>query len=292
MLKTNENNLVMMSVSGKVSQSESHGGFLFDSNGRPFSCPGTGGICYNVVVGNSAFGWAGDHIEPGVSSKGSEHQNASYNFLSCIGNEVVVVSGDAKGEVGIVTGMHGGSDRVMIDFPKDVMFKLTHDDTFMVRTFGQGLSLDEFPDIRMANICPNLLAKLPIIEKNGKLFVGVTKHIPSELMGSGIGSLNISVGDYDITTQDEDLVNKLNINKIRLGDVVALIDQDGTHGRTHRTGAITIGIVVHSDSKLSGHGPGVTTIISSRDSTIIPFYDGHANIAEIMKIGAFRNETG
>ena len=42
--------------------------YRIDRDGVPFVLPGTGGIAYNVKVGDPAFGWAGDHIEPGVST--------------------------------------------------------------------------------------------------------------------------------------------------------------------------------------------------------------------------------
>ena len=34
--------------------------------------PATGGISYNVRSGDSAFGWSGDHVEPGVSIRNRE----------------------------------------------------------------------------------------------------------------------------------------------------------------------------------------------------------------------------
>lgn len=292
MIKTNRKQLVKMAVSGKVSPPERGGGFGVDSNGKPFFVPGTGGICYNVIVGDTAFGWAGDHIEPGVSTratkKSRENQNAAYNFLACIGNEAKIVSGDAKDAIGRVTGHHGGSERVMIDFPEDAMEKMTHDDTIMIKSIGQGLELTDYPEIRVSNIDPGLLEKMDIQEKDGKLLVKVTHKIPGKVMGSGVGSTNIAAGDYDIMTQDEKMVKEHRLNEIRFGDIVAIMDHDNVYGRAYRTGAVSIGVVVHSDCKFSGHGPGVATILSSQDSKIQPVLDKDANIAKLLKIGVFR----
>ena len=42
----------------------------------------------------------------------------SLQIYSCVGNEAKVVSGDAKGAIGYVIGHHGGSEHVIVDFPK------------------------------------------------------------------------------------------------------------------------------------------------------------------------------
>jgi hypothetical protein len=45
-----------------------------------------------------------------------------------------------------------------------------------------------------------------------------------------------------------------------------------------------VGIVTHSNSYVAGHGPGVTTIFTSKTGKIEPFIDEKANIARIMKL--------
>ena len=50
------------------------------------------------------------------------------NVLACIGNEAIVVKGDAKGEKGVVVGKHGGIEHVMADFPPEIMEKLVIED--------------------------------------------------------------------------------------------------------------------------------------------------------------------
>ena len=63
MLRTNNDKLVMISVQGAVAPHVRRQAFRIDSEGVPFALPGVGGITYNVRVGDSAFGWAGDHID-------------------------------------------------------------------------------------------------------------------------------------------------------------------------------------------------------------------------------------
>ena len=103
-------------------------------------------------------------------------------------------------------------------------------------------------------------------------------------MGSGLGSSEMMLGDYDIMTQDKE-ANKLHgIDKLRFGDLVAVMDHDNHNGPHYLKGAISIGVVVHSDSFTSGHGPGLTIILTSRESTIHPVLDSNANIANYLNI--------
>jgi hypothetical protein len=293
-LKTNERHLVKVAVQGKVSPAVRFSAFEMDAVGRAHSLPGVGGITYNVKVGDPAFGWQGDHIEPGVSlltdeTKRSSGANMALQFLACCGNEAQLVSGDAKGAKGVVTGHHGGVEHLMVDFSDRDLSRMTLDDKVLIRGFGQGLELLDFPEIKCYNLAPNLLQKMRIREnRNGTLTVPVVAEVPGALMGSGIGHADPGTGDYDITTQDVKVIKKHRLDKLRLGDFVALMDSDNTYGRHFLTGAVTIGVVIHSNSILSGHGPGVATLLSSRKSLIKPVIDSNANIANRLKIGRSR----
>jgi hypothetical protein len=50
---------------------------------------------------------------------------------------------------------------------------------------------------------------------------------------------------------------------LRLGDLVAIIDADHSFGRIYRQGAISLGIVIHTNCVIAGPGPGVTNIMTS-----------------------------
>jgi hypothetical protein len=298
MLKTNADRVVKISVQGKVSYPNATRPHMVDAEGKPFMYPSIGGISYNVRIGDPAFGWAGDHIEPGVSTlvdgdKRYAGPNTAYHFYSCVGNEAVVVSGDAKGKKGVVTGHHGGAEHVMIDFENDTLKKLTMDDKFLVKGWGQGLKLLDYPDIHVYSLDPGLLKKMGIKElKGGKLQVPVAAQIPGHLMGSGTGSTSMGTGDYDIMTTDREEIAKLGLDKLRFGDFVAIADHDNVYGRSWRRGAVTIGIIIHSDCMLAGHGPGVTTLLASAKPLIVPRIDPNANIGKLMKIGRYRPVKG
>jgi hypothetical protein len=301
MLKTNEKNLVQLAMQCKPGPPRIRPGWKVDHEGKPFILPGIGGITLNIVVGDSAFGLAGDHIEPGVScsansEKPFEFPNNSLQLLSCIGNEAILVSGDAKGEKGTVTGHHGGSEHVMIDFPKKVLKKLTYDDKIMIRTCGQGLKLIDYPDIKLYNLDPALLKKIKIKETRDKQIKGpikvpVTTIVPAQCMGSGLGSAHVAAGDYDIMTSDPETVQKYKLDKLKFGDFVALLDHDNSYGRSFLKGAISIGIIVHSDCLLAGHGPGVSTLMTCSKPLIEPILNANANIANLLKIGTKREKS-
>ena len=291
MLKTNEKQIVEFLLQCQPGPPRARGSWSVGHQGEPFLLPSIGGITLNIQVGDPAFGWAGDHVEPGVSctadtKKPFEHPNVSFQLYSCVGNKATVVSGEAKGANGIVLGHHGGSEHVMVDFPREVKEKLTYNDTIMVHGKGQGLRLLDYPDILLYNLDPGLLKKMNIEETGkGKLRVPVTTRVPAACMGSGLGASHVAKGDYDIMTSDPETVEKYRLDKIRFGDFVALLDHDNSYGRAYRQGAVTIGVVVHSDCKGAGHGPGVTTVMTCATSLIKPVIDPRANIADLLKIG-------
>ena len=291
MLKTNEKNVVEFILQCQPGPPRTRGNWGVDHYGAPFILPSIGGITLNIQVGDPASGWAGDHVEPGVSCtadtlKPFEHPNTSFQLFSCVGNKAKVVSGDAKGAIGTVIGHHGGSEHVIVDFPRKVKKKLTYRDRIIIFAKGQGLELIDYPDIVLFNLDPALLRKMRIT-KSGKtkLRVPVTTIVPAACMGSGIGAPHVAKGDYDIMTSDPETVKEYKLDKIRFGDFVALMDHDNRYGRAYRQGAVTIGVVVHSDCLIAGHGPGVTTIMTCGTSLIEPVIDPRANIADLLEIG-------
>lgn len=282
-LKTNRDKVVKWSVMGKIHHPVG-GGYRITHDGIPMVLPATGGISYNVRIGDSAFGWAGDHVEPGVSIRNEDkNENAALMTFACIGNEAKVVSGAAAGETGYVTGMHGGIDHVLICFEQSTLEKLTIDDKIMVKAYGQGMKLVDYPEIQLMSIDPDMFEKMNITEKDGKVQVPVVAVVPPYLMGSGIGSPSAYTGDYDIMTGDEEEIKRLGLDKLKFGDLVLLQDCDNSYGRGYLKGAVSVGVIVHSDCVKAGHGPGVTTIMVSKGSNIEAVIDENANIGNFVR---------
>lgn len=284
MLKTNKDKCVMMSVSARVHHPTMSISWRVGGDGKARILPATGGITYDIEVGDSCMGLAGDHIEPGVSSKNTDKdEDNAYNHLTCIGNEAIVMSGDAKGEKGVVTGKHGGIDHVMIYFPQKTLQKMMTDDSILVKAYGQGLELLDYPEVSVFNIDPKLLEKLDIEEKDGKLYVAVTTVVPAELMGSGLGVSEMKSGDYDIMTRDPQAYEKYGLGSLRFGDFVLVQDHSCVFGPDYLKGASSVGVVVHGDSFSSGHGPGLAIILSCQKDIIRPKIDATANLVKYIK---------
>jgi hypothetical protein len=76
---TNESALVEIAVTGHISQpSLRYPGYVADSQGISRVLPGMSGIAYNARVGDPAFGWAADHVEPGVSIAHADQRQISH----------------------------------------------------------------------------------------------------------------------------------------------------------------------------------------------------------------------
>jgi len=283
MLKTNKDKLVMQSVKGKIIHPVAKFPYRISYLGEPRVLPATGGITYNVKVGDPAMGWAGDHVEPGVSIKNdNEAENGALNLLSCIGNVAKVVSGDARGATGYVTGKHGGVEHVLVYFKEEDLENMSIDDEILIKAWGQGLELIDYPQVKIMNIDPLLFEKLGIEEKDGKLLIPVAAEVPAYLMGSGTGAVSAYSGDYDIMTSDDKAIKEFSLDKLRFGDIVLIRDHDNGFGRTYSKGAVTIGVVIHSDCIKAGHGPGITSIMSCREPIIEGVKTDKANIADYL----------
>jgi len=131
MIKTNAAQLVCQSVIGEITSPQ--GGinpYRINPDGHADVYPGVGGITYNLRIGDLAGEKFGDHVEPAVSIsnftqlQGQPGPNRALNQFSCVGNLARVVSGDAKGETGRVTGKHGGIEHVLVDFAPEVLERL------------------------------------------------------------------------------------------------------------------------------------------------------------------------
>jgi len=295
MLRTNRKKLIQQSVIGSICQPyiNQKNPYLVDIKGRPRVLPGTGGITYNVSVGDSAFYFEGDHVEPGVtvSEKNIDNKASAkggLTILACIGNSAEVVSGRKKGAKGIVTGKHGGVEHVMVDFAPSVTEKLVIGDKIQIRALGQGLKLDNFPELEIMNVDPGLFNRLRIKINSKQIIVPVAHVIPAALLGSGTGARHSYSGDCDIQVSDEAAVRKHSLDKLRIGDVVAVNDADCRYGRSVATGSCSVGVVVHASSIVSGHGPGVTFIMAAGGRMIVPKVSPEANIAGHLKIGRKR----
>ena len=283
-MKTNRSRLVAQTLTAVVAPPLVPSG-LYDvgADGTPRILPSVGGITLNVRVGDGAFAFEADHVEPGASVRHADDKvNAGFCVFACVGNAATVAGGDAKGERGVVTGKHGGVEHVMVDFPERVLERLQIGDAIAIRAVGVGLAIDDAGDVRIFNCDPDLFEKLGV-ERDGDGFsIPVARVVPARVMGSGLGRTTVARGDYDIQCFDDATVREFGLDRLRLGDIVAITDSDNSYGRIYRTGAVTVAIVSHGGSSIAGHGPGVTTLLTSASGAIRPYADERANLATIL----------
>ena len=142
--------------------------YRLDSDGIPFLLPTWGSIVHNVSVGDSAFGWEADCIHPGVSIKyPSEGGNRGLNILSCVGNEAIIMNGEAKNSAGFVSGKSGRfSEQIIIHFEKKVRERISINDKILIKSLGVGLKIKNFENIFCKSLSPQIFNKMNIKIKN------------------------------------------------------------------------------------------------------------------------------
>ena len=281
-LKTNEKKLIKMSIGGYVTQpSFKNPGYIPDNDGNSVILPGMYGVVNNVKVGDKAFGWNGDHIEPGVSID-SENINEHFalHYLVCTGNKAIVRSGEAKGKTGIVTGEHA---RNLIHFEQNILEKICVGDQIDIITHGRGLKLLDFPEIEIKKIDPNLLKSMNFKVENKKLIVDVAIELPIKIMGSG-AELNSEYVDQDLMSGDRSLMKKLKIDQMKLGDLIVINHADHRWGRSYKKDHVSIALCIHGDSVMTGHGPGIMTIMTGTKKNLDWRINKKANLKNILKI--------
>ncbi len=286
-LRDNRDRLVMQSVMGRIHHPTIGRGGVFKlcHDGVSRVLPSVGGITYNVRLGDCVFDKVCDHVEPGVSmSNPNDKENDALVMLTCVGNTARIVSGEAKGATGFVTGFHGGIEHTLLWFSDEDMEKMLPEDRILIKAYGQGLSLLDFPDIMLTGIDPALLDRMKLSVENGQLIVPVAGIIPAHLMGAGQGMGSGHTGDYDLMTADWDEIVRCGLDRLCYGDIVLLQNCDNTFGRGYLTGAVSVGVVVHSDCTVMGHGPGITTLMTCKRPVITGVLDKSANLANYMGI--------
>jgi hypothetical protein len=281
-LHWNFDELVEMAVTGQVSQpAVRRGGYTPWPDGVGVVLPGMSGIVYSARVGDRAFGWAGDHVEPGVSIANPDEQaDFALHYLTCIGNEAEVTTGLARGARGIVTGEHA---RLLVDFAPEALEAMTVGDTIQIRTLGRGLRLEGHPEIEFKKTSPELARAFGLRVDGGKVICPVAMELPARIMGSG-AELNAEFVDQDLMSGDRALMAELGVDRMRLGDLIGIRDVDHRFGRSYRKGWTAICLCIHGDSVMTGHGPGILTLITGPSDRLDFQIDTGANIAETLGI--------
>ena len=301
-VKSNKDKLMKQALMGKVAPpvmaASGRSTYVTTWDGKPKIGIGVGGIKYNVKMGDPCLGWPEtEYMTPGVALFGTDEKaeydrrsvsesGTAFTKLSCIGNKVTVVGGDAKGSKGVVTGkggVGGTSRHVLSHFPKDVLSKLNIGDKMRVASKGVGLKVEGF-DGKLFNMDPKFLEALEP-ELNGDILeLPVAKEIPVIAMGMGVGGSSAESGGWCVQVSPPHLVEMLGLGDLRFGDLVACNDALMSYGKGYYKGAITVGVVTTGESQVAGHGPTVMAIASSKHGKIKARVDATANVAKYLEL--------
>ncbi len=292
-LRTNGRDLVMQAVAGEITNPIGRANpYRIGTDGVVRILPGPGGIVLNRRIGDRCVGLAVDHVEPGVSLRNHQHgagvaaadgPNLALMTSACVGNVARVVTGPCRGTKGIVTGKHGGVNHVLVDFDTRILANLNIGDRVQVYSCGLGLQLLDHPDITVSNCSPGLLQRWNPIQRGGALEIRATHILPAAIVGSGRGQYAVSRADFDIELFNSRVRRRFGLDRLRFGDLVCVRDADSRFGFSWRNGRITVGVIAHSDSTVSGHGPGIVVLMTGPASRIRPIFDPNANIAALYE---------
>ena len=158
---------------------------------------------------------------------------------------------------------------------------MTAGDQVTVFAVGQGLALFDHPAIKVKNCDPGLLAALAGgTGPDGRLEVHVAARVPAEAIGAGAGMVS-EYANTDLMGAYEGVGEELSLGLqgLRIGDVVALADQDHRYGRGYREGWLSIGVISTGSGRLFGHGPGPSTIMSGPAEAFAIIDDPDANLS-------------
>lgn len=283
----NRERLVTVSVMGHIVHPSFPGlpaePYRLAADGTPFLLPTYGGIVYNVSVGDSAYGWLADCVHPGVSiAFPGENGNRGLNIFACVGNEAVVMSGEGKGLKGIVTGKSGRfSEHVIVHFPKADRLKFAVNDKIVIRSRGVGMELDGQPAVKFKSLSPELFDALEAVVVDDRLEVPVVASVPAHLVGAGAG-LTSEGGSIHLQTTDRAEIASLGLDRLRLGDLVALEDYDSRYQHGYLRKATGIAVIGQTDGPRAGYGPGMTLLMTDPSGYIKPVIDHSANLVELL----------
>jgi len=279
---TSEPRPVAVNLLGVVEHPVLDGGpWRIDRDGAPYVPLGDGGIVLDLQLGDSVFGLAGDHAAPGAClthpDAAARHALSAY---ACIGNTARVRTGRAAGARGVVLGQRGEEGRVIVGFGQADLARMRPSDQVAVRAFGQGMRPEGLrPDVMVMNLDPDVLALLPVAvpdRHDAAVTVGVRMTVPSKLAGNGIGR---PAAGWDLDLQLPP-PGPDGAGDLLLGDLVAVTDLDARWNMGYRRDWVTVGVVVHGDSPLPGHGPGITPVLTGPAGALRPRPDpaGHVGL--------------
>src|SRR3972149_10564350 len=82
-ITTNKEKILVTAVQGKIAQPQPSRGYIVTWDGKPKMAIGTGGINYNLKIGDKVFGWAGgDRAAMGVGAEATGDDRVGGSWLT------------------------------------------------------------------------------------------------------------------------------------------------------------------------------------------------------------------
>ncbi len=238
--------------------------------------PGQGGVLIWPTLGEVAMGWQSDHLEAGASVRNSDPAaDQAMQILACVGNRAMVLDGSAAMSRGMVVGKHGA---VLISFPRSTLQQMGPGDRVVIDAFGVGLQITGQDQVFLHSCDPALLGwMVDGAEPHGRLRIRVSAVFGREAAGGGLG-MPASRFNLDL---DPDLASRPGTGAaatLRLGDIVAVADQDHRSERRFRVGWLAVGVLCHGRSAAGGHGVGMATLLTAPADRISLIADSGASL--------------
>lgn len=278
---TNARQLVKVRLAGVISPASAN--TVLTPGGTVEVLPGQGGVLLAPALGDVAEGWQSDHLEVGASVRHPEPAaDHALQILACVGNRAFVLDGPAAGTEGIVAGKHGA---LLAAFPQGVLALIGPGDRVAIDALGVGLRITGEESLTIHSCDPRLLFwLLDGTDQAGRLRVRVRAVFRPEAAGAGLGMpashLNL---DLDPSLTRDRIAGVPPV--LRLGDIVAVEDQDHSHGRRSRKGWLAAGVLCHGRSAGGGHGVGMATLLSGPAARLALVEDNRTNLRQLWTPG-------
>ena len=83
---------------------------------------------------------------------------------------------------------------------------------------------------------------------------------------------------------DRKLLQELSLDRLHLGDLVALEDTDSRYNHGYLRGARAIGVVASTDGPRAGYGPGIAILMTAPAEQLGSFESTDTNLVQLLDI--------
>ena len=82
---------------------------------------------------------------------------------------------------------------------------------------------------------------------------------------------------------DQDLLRELGLDRLCLGDLVALEDTDSRYNHGYLRGARAIGVVASTNGPRAGYGPGIAILMTAPAGELGSFESSDTNLVQLLE---------